>query len=193
MAAPFYTQEEADMLIAMPKRSALPRSRKPGEIDALTQPTKTFRATAHERVRRIPVAPEDTDSPVKFVVETRENLRTSEYWVLLHAQLPNRPSHPVCRFDLQNGVHINPDWSTPPAIKSGEPHAHYYSSRGEREFNKWDVVATPVDLGSKRKLNYETEKRNLRGKFWDAMNIRSVDSESAGQLFGRDADTGDDE
>jgi hypothetical protein len=186
MGAPVFTQQEVAMLMALPKRTALPESMSGAEIAAIGAPAgihKSLRPGTSQRKRTIKVEPEDATLPVEFVLEVTENPHTDEFSLTLHAKYLARPSYPLCRFDIQDGSHANPEWFPPPHVASGVPHVHVYSERGEKERDSWDCCAEPLSFGAARKLSKEQERDRLKGILWKRCKIRFIDRDSVQSLF----------
>jgi hypothetical protein len=62
----------------------------------------------------------------------------------LIGEMPGRPDHPLCRYDIQASRHRNPQWWPPPVIPPRVIHRHLYNERAVREGQGWDWCADLV-------------------------------------------------
>jgi hypothetical protein len=172
MAAPIYSQIEADAVLALPKRIE----------HAAWEKRKTGRPTDYETSVTVAAIPEINGDGIEFCIEIRTNELTEDISVILTMRIGKRPLEGLCRYDIHDSDHDNPRWFTPATIAAGEFHSHLYSERSVQEFDRWDKCASPLDLsphGSPAQL-----RQRLWGRFLDDMRIKFSDSETFDGLFG---------
>src|SRR4051812_1066058 len=117
MAAPIFSEDEVARLMAMPKHVRFEDwegkwSCRDGADDKV-------------RIKVYPAEPEDDDA--EFLIEREERRYRGEIFITLVAKLPQR-RHPVCRYDLQQGIHRNPKWIRPRVVPPRAFHRHVYNS-----------------------------------------------------------------
>lgn len=167
MAAPIYSQEEADALIKMRKRI---------DPEAWKDRTKArpFPFVTSDEVSARPET--DDEGRIAFKIEIGVNEQSDSIAILLKGRIDRRPMEGLCRYDIQDGLHENPPWFPPPIINPGQVHRHDYSERSVQEFDRWDKCALPLDLSG------EGSPEQLRSRLWrrflDDLGIRFCDTET---------------
>ncbi len=172
MAAPLYSQIEADALIAMPKRIE----------HAAWEKRKTGRPTDYEESTIVVAIPEVYDEKIVFAIEIRKNDLFDALSITLKGRIGKRPPEGLCRYDIHDNAHDNPPWFLPSFVNAGEFHRHVYQERSVQEFDRWDKCAQPLDLspdGSPQQLH-----ARLWWRFVGDLKIKFSDTETFGGLFG---------
>ena len=133
----------------------------------------------------VPENPSKETENLEFSIEEAWKDRNDEYAIMLHVVWPPRPSQTICRMDVQDEGHHNPAWFSPPYVPTGVPHLHVYSPRAVSEDLRWSQCATPLANLPNRKMSRQQEETFVRTAFLEYLNIRFLDSPSAGTLFPR--------
>ncbi|GEM_PF-3528994 len=167
MAAPIFTQHEADHLITVKKNAIL---------DAWSEKT-TDRQNSIESAVLEGESDEATPVPVRVIFHRKLDVGSTN--ITLEAMLPGRPMAALCRYDIHDSPHLNKkQWMRPPdLIPPSAPHRHIYSERSEREIGVWDARAELLD--PKRCSSRE----RLLGAFLSDMRFHFTDNESQQELF----------
>lgn len=174
MAAPIYSQADADHMMAMPKVI---------EFDAWANRLSGSRMESNPSIM-IEASPEDGNPRFRFRVEMSRNDRNDSFSIMLKGKIDNRPWEGLCRYDIQDIVHENNPNCCPGAeIDAGVFHRHVYSEESCRHLEKWDGCAEVVHLDPSG--SFEQQLVRLRGRFLDDMALRFSDSNTANALFGR--------
>jgi hypothetical protein len=92
VAAPIYSQAEADAMIAMPKRV---------EPEAWEK-SDPGRPTMGEPSRKIEAFPEDNDDAFEFKIILRTSEKTEYFSVTLEGKMAGRVWEGLCRYDIQD-------------------------------------------------------------------------------------------
>jgi hypothetical protein len=176
MAAPLYTQQEVAVLLAMPKRA-------PGGSWQPTKPKKKRRHNEFEHVAVVVVEPDPVVTGTGFELDICHNLATDELSITLYAEIYPRPLRPICRYDVQDCAHGNPDWFPPPLIAPGEFHRHVYSERAvtEGEPEDWDACAEALGIPTGGSPKAQLER--LKKKAIDELNIVFEDRDTRNLLL----------
>lgn len=180
MAAPIYSQAEADRMIAMAKVAPLADLQREKKSDTEGTSTRRMRVTKHEKRTIRQVEPEQ-ESTVRFHVEICENTRTEGIAITLFGSMDSRPVRPLCRYEIQDSGHHNPPGFSPEFVGSGRPHRHMYSEHHEREYDSWSRCAEPIDI--QMPATFSGQRTHLIGKFYADMNIKFSDGDEAFALF----------
>lgn len=175
MRALFYSEEEAQALIFMPKRM---------EVEAWEN--QTHGRSEDFTVCVMDVRPEhDDDGRIEFKVEMRTNEVTDGLNITLKGRMDKRPWEGFTRYDIHDGLHDNPKWFPPQVIDPYVFHRHVYRERSFAEEERWDKCALPLDLsnvGSPDNL-----KSRLLRRFLADLSIKFADSGTYLRLFPPDA------
>jgi hypothetical protein len=126
MAAPLFRDEEIAALI---------RVRKYVEVDAAHS-----RKVDREGIPSGFVAHSDEYPEAEFVFHLARNHDGCN--LILSVRMGDgRPSQAICRYDIQDGAHLNRDGSQ---IMPREPHSHIYKEESVRETGQWDSDAAAI-------------------------------------------------
>jgi hypothetical protein len=171
MAAPIYSQAEADAMIAMPKRIAFDAWNDRGE----------GRTTTGEFSCEIKAGPEDAtlQSRYEFEIEIRRNSDLPSYSITLCGRMDNRPKQALCRYDVQAFQHDNtPSLCPPPdSIDPGIFHRHTYNESSCQYLDRWDGCAEPLDIPQDG--DFHKQLARLRSQFLIDMSIKFSDANTA--------------
>lgn len=173
MAAPIYSQAEADAMIAMEKRV---------EYDAW-QGSSVGRTTDGEASKEIDASPEDGSDQFGFKIEIRRSDDSEYFSITLKGKIIGRPWEGLCRYDVQDNEHVNPPLCAEQiTVDPGVFHRHVYSEVGVRETDKWHACAEILDLPAVP--TFDQQLTRLRGAFLEDLKIKFCDSQTqTGFLF----------
>jgi hypothetical protein len=181
MAAPIYSQAQADAMIVAPKYIS---------YDAWNEQwanlcARVRRPASDEDRVRIKVESGDGDL-TEFCVECCKCPARGEASYTLFGKLLGYVEHPLCRYDLQVCRHTNPRWFPPWVIGSRVLHRHIYNERAIRENCTWDKCAEPLKIPKpKRKLSFQQSIDRLTPHFLTDIKLDIYDPKVAGMLFQR--------
>jgi len=133
VAAPHFEDDEVDQILQTPKLV-------PWEDWNVDKRSRESNAGVSKRCVRL-AAPDMPGASLIMEVEHRARGRATEHLITLHAGIPPRPPHPVCRYDIQNAPHrdhrcCGVERFVPPR----HPHRHVYSPRCVEQMDgpAWD-------------------------------------------------------
>lgn len=172
MAAPVYTQQEALMLIRLPKFV---------QFDAWEN-RWAGRETTNEVRHRIEAVPQNDSSGASFVIESCHCTNRMEVSFTLLGKLIGRPLQAICRYEMQLGKHRNPSWFMPRYIQARELHCHDYNERAIRQGLSWDACAEPIGPQCDR-IQQAIER--LTPLFLENLKIEIHDPDVRKSLFGQ--------
>lgn len=173
--AAIYTQAEADLILKLPKQidrddwdnratpSGRDDERRVNFSIAFVDPTKC------------------PDTKITVTIKVKDSDSTMS--LMLLAKIGKRPVQPLCRYEIQNNDHRNPDWYQPCVVESGEYHKHVYSVRAYEEFfGQWDKCADP--LGKPKGVSSPaSEFKALKAMFLEDLNIKIIDKNALSDLW----------
>jgi hypothetical protein len=175
MAAPIYSQAEADAMIAMEKRI---------EVDAWEK-RGSGRASEVDTPVTIDARPENGDVRINFKIEMLRNDRNDTFAISLKGKIEGRPWECFCRYEIQNLDHENDTRCCKPSlIPAGAFHCHLYSERSYEVLDRWDGCAELLDLPTDG--SFDQQLTRLRWRFVNDMRIRFSDSGTVEGLFGKE-------
>jgi len=118
-----------------------------------------------------------SESPeFEFMIEVYGERDLGACHVLLKGRITPRPFEGLARYDIQDTVHENPDWSGGALIEPQIPHRHFYNERALRSEDNWGAIAEPLTL-KKNSPNV------LLGTFLKDLNISFSDSQTHNSMF----------
>lgn len=104
---------------------------------------------------------------------------TTGFHYLLLVRFSDRVSQAIVRYDVHDGVHMNPDWHNPEIIRPRQAHRHVYSRRAVMEDKRWDLCADSVGPNIR-------SMEHLQSCFLQELSI-SIESSSRQGLLGYNA------
>lgn len=174
MQLPIYTQQQADAMIALPKRAVYE-----AQMYAIAGQHRSGFA-----IKEFAAHPEDLTQPVRFKILTQANFDLDAYSITLLASWEAGPWQALCRYDVHDSYHPNDNCvhcGPPPGIEPGVLHVHRYNEAAIRDDWTWDKCATPLAIDPEQPLHRQL--RQLIGLFVQDMQIRFSDSTTANALF----------
>lgn len=173
MAAPVYTQSQAQSMIEMQK--VVPH-------DAWENRFEGRPSTTQEIRNRIRVVPEEEANLTEFIVETCLCPGRGEAAFTLLGKLLGYTEQPLCRYEVQISRHTNPRWFPPFVIAPRALHRHVYNERAIREDWPWDKCAELLKQ-PKRKLSLQQAIDILTPIFINDVRLEIHDPDVLGHLF----------
>ena len=167
MAAPIFTQQEANGLI---------RSQKVAVHEAWTTKQQDRQNSIHSVVLE---GETDDESSIPLRISFYQNQAIGSTNIILEAKMTGRPWEGICRYDIHDSPHKNLcGWMHPPEyIEPGIPHRHIYSERAERELGSWHARAEILDSTEC------SSPERLLGTFMRDMKFHFTDKQSHQSLF----------
>lgn len=167
MAAPIFTQHEADGLIKAKK-------------SAIHEAWITKQQDRQNSIHSVVLEGEtDDEFSIPLKISFYHNRAIGSTNILLEARMAGRPWEGICRYDIHDSPHKNlREWMHPPDfIGAGVPHRHLYSERADRELGSWHARAEILDSTAC------SSPERLLGTFMKDMKFSFTDPQSHQSLF----------